>query len=196
MNATNTQTSPTSPPPQVARSGFLVRELPYLLLLLLAVGGIVCTSVSPDASIGYWKILAPVFAIVCIVSQWSRVPAGGGAKTRLVVVQLLHWGAFLLTILILFLPQMQQTLNTLFSAQVVLYLLALSTFLAGIYNTSWQLVAVGVIMALAVPAITILQQTVLFVAVIAAALAVVVGAFVLYRRNAARAGNQASRSTP
>ena len=54
------------------------------------VSGIVCTSVSPDASVAYWKVLAPVFAIVCIVSQWSRVPAGGGAKTRLVIVQLLH----------------------------------------------------------------------------------------------------------
>ena len=123
---------------------------------------------SPDASVGYWKVLAPVFAIVCIFSQWSRVPAGGGAKTRLIVVQVLHWGAFLLTILILFLPHVQKTVSSLVSAQIVLYLLALSTFLAGLYSTSWQLVVVGVLMALAVPAIAFLQQTVLLVVVIAA----------------------------
>jgi hypothetical protein len=168
---------------QQPKPGFFLRELPYVILLALAVIGIACTSVSPDASLGYWKVLAPVFAIVCIVSQWSRVPAGGGAKTRLVIVQLLHWGAFLLTILILFLPDVQKMVNSLVSAQIVLYLLALSTFLAGLYNTSWQLVAVGLLMALAVPAIALLQQTVLLVVVIAAALAVVIGAFVLHRRH-------------
>jgi len=177
-----TPSSPQAPPVrQPPRPGFLVRELPYIILLGLAVIGIACTSVSPDASVGYWKVLAPVFAIVCIFSQWSRVPAGGGAKTRLIVVQLLHWGAFLLTILILFLPDVQKMLNSLVSAQIVLYLLALSTFLAGLYSTSWQLVVVGVLMALAVPAIALLQQTVLLVVVIAAAVAVVIGAFLLRR---------------
>ncbi|HTS52800.1 MAG TPA: hypothetical protein VMH26_05965 [Burkholderiales bacterium] len=174
--------------PQTAQQqgpGFFVRELPYMILLALAVIGIVSTSVSPDASVVYWKVLAPVFAIVCIVTQWPRVPGGGGAKTRLVIVQLLHWGAFLLTVLILFLPDAQKMVNSLVSAQVVLYLLALSTFLAGLYNTSWQLVAVGVLMALAVPAIALLQQTVLLVAVIGAALAVVAGAFILHRRRGA-----------
>jgi len=180
-NQTSTQSAPAQEQP---RAGFFARELPYIILLALAVIGIACTSVSPDASLSYWKVLAPVFAIVCIFSQWSRVAAGGGAKTRLIIVQLLHWGAFLLTILILFLPDVQKMLNSLVSAQIVLYLLALSTFLAGLYNTSWQLVAVGVLMALAVPAIAVLQQTVLLVAVIAAAVAVVIGAFLLRRRHA------------
>jgi hypothetical protein len=183
MSEAQPTTQPQAAQPQ-PRRGFLARELPYIILLALAVIGIACTSVSPDASVAYWKVLAPVFALVCIVSQWSRVPAGGGAKTRLIIVQLLHWGAFLLTILILFLPDVQKMANSLVSAQIVLYLLALSTFLAGLYNTSWQLVAVGVLMALAVPAIAFLQQTVLLVVVIVAALAVVVGAFILRRRHA------------
>jgi hypothetical protein len=175
--------SPTQPQAaQQPRPGFRVRELPYVLLLVLAVTGIAYTSLSPDASVAYWKILAPVFAIVCIVSQWSRVPAGGVAKTRLVIVQLLHWGAFLLTILILFLPDVQKMMNSQVSAQIVLYLLALSTFLAGLYSTSWQLVAVGVLMALAVPAIAFLERSVLLVVVIAAAVLVVIGAYVFQRR--------------
>jgi hypothetical protein len=178
-----TQSSTESPAaPQEHRAGFFVRELPYVILLALAVIGIGFTSVSPDASLGYWKILAPLFAVVCIISQWPRVDAGGGAKARLVIVQLLHWGAFLLTIVLLFLPDMQKMLTSLVSAQVVLYLLALSTFLAGLYNTSWQLAAVGVIMALAVPAIGLLERWVLLGIVIAAAAAVVIGAFVVRRR--------------
>jgi len=175
--------SPT--PPQAApqpRQSFFVRELPYALLLALAVIGIAYTSLSPDTSVAYWKVLAPVFAVVCIASQWSRVPAGGGAKMRLVIVQLVHWSAFLLTILLLFLPDMQKTLTSLISAQIILYLLALSTFLAGLYNMSWQLVAVGMLMALAVPAIAFFQRSVLLAVVIGAALLVVIGAYVFQRR--------------
>jgi hypothetical protein len=175
--------TPAQPPAALQpRPGFFVRELPYVLLLVLAVTGIAYTSLSVDASVAYWKVLAPVFAVVCIVSQWSRVPAGGGAKMRLVIVQLVHWGAFLLTILLLFLPDMQKMLTSLVSAQVILYLLALSTFLAGVYNTSWQLVAVGVLMAFAVPAIAFLERSVLLAAVIAAAVLVVIGAYVFHRR--------------
>jgi len=175
--------SPTQPQAALQpRTGFFVRELPYVLLLALAVVGIAYTSLSPDTSVAYWKVLAPVFAVVCIVSQWSRVPAGGGAKMRLVIVQLVHWGAFLLTILLLFLPEMQKMLPALVSAQVILYLLALSTFLAGLYNTSWQLVAVGVLMALAVPAIALLERSVLLGVVIAAAVLVVIAAYVFHRR--------------
>jgi len=181
-----TQT-PTQPQAAVQpRPAFILRELPYVLLLVLAVTGIAYTSLSPDASVAYWRVLAPVFAVVCIASQWSRVPASGGAKVRLVVVQLVHWGAFLFTILLLFLPDVQKTLTSLASAQAILYLLALSTFLVGLYSASWQLGAVGVLMALAVPAVAFLERSVLLAVVIAAALLVVIGAYIFQRRQKGR----------
>ena len=170
----------------------MAREFPYILLLVLAVVGIAYTSVSPDSSAAYWKVLAPVFAVVCIVSQWPRVAAGGGAKTRLIVIQLVHWGAFLFTILLVFLPGVQTTLTSVLSAQIILYLLALSTFLAGLHNVSWQLMAVGVLMALSVPAIAYLERSVLLGVVIVAAVVLVIVAYVFQRR---RAGAKPS-STP
>ncbi len=180
------QTDPSTESAVTVRpaASFLVRQSAYLVLLGLAVIGIGYTSLSPDASVRYWKVLAPAFAIVCIVSQWTRVPAGGEAKTRLVITQLLHWGAFLLTIVMLFLPDMQQRLGSLVTAEMVLYLLALSTFLAGLYNTSWQLIAVGTLMALAVPAIAFLQRSALLIVMIAVAAAIGVGAVMLRRRQA------------
>lgn len=179
-----TETQPSSAAQPLQRRSFVARELPYILLLVLAVVGIAYTSVSPDSSVAYWKVLAPVFAIVCIVSQWSRVAAGGGAKTRLIIVQLVHWGAFLFTILLVFLPGVQVTLTSLVSAQIILYLLALSTFLAGLYNISWQLIAVGVLMALSVPAIAYVQRSVLIGIVIAAAVVLVIVAYVFQWRRA------------
>lgn len=179
-----TETQPSSAAQPLQRRSFVAREFPYILLLVLAVVGIAYTSVSPDSSVAYWKVLAPVFAIVCIVSQWSRVAAGGGAKTRLIIVQLVHWGAFLFTILLVFLPGVQVTLTSLVSAQIILYLLALSTFLAGLYNISWQLIAVGVLMALSVPAIAYVQRSVLIGIVIAAAVVLVIVAYVFQWRRA------------
>src|SRR5215470_9792372 len=117
MSETPSVTQPQAA--QAPRRGFFMRELPYILLLVLAVVGIAYTSVSPDASVAYWKVLAPVFALVCIMSQWSRVAAGTGAKTRLIVVQLVHWGAFLFTIVLVFLPDMQKMLTSVVSAQII-----------------------------------------------------------------------------
>jgi hypothetical protein len=190
-------TQPSGAPQAPQRASFVARELPYILLLLLAVVGIAYTSISPDSSAAYWKVLAPVFAIVCIVSQWPRVPAGSGAKTRLIILQLVHWGAFLLTILLVFLPDVQKMLTSVVSAQVILYLLALSTFLAGLYNASWQLIAVGALMALSVPAIAFLERSVLLWVVIAASVALVIVAYVFQRRRAAAkpsSGPSASKS--
>jgi uncharacterized membrane protein YccC len=76
-------------------------------------------------------------------------------------------------------------LTSVLSAQIILYLLALSTFLAGLYNVSWQLIAVGVLMALSVPAIAYLERSVLVGVVIAAAVALVIAAYVFQRRRAA-----------
>ena len=108
-----------------------------------------------------------------------------GAKTRLIIVQLVHWGAFLFTILLVFLPGVQVTLSSVVSAQIILYLLALSTFLAGLHNVSWQLMAVGVLMALSVPAIAYLERSVLIGVVIVAAVVLVIVAYVFQRRRAA-----------
>jgi len=179
------ETQSASAAQPVQRRSFVAREFPYILLLVLAVVGIAYTSVSPDSSAAYWKVLAPVFAVVCIVSQWPRVAAGGGAKTRLIVIQLVHWGAFLFTILVVFLPGVQTTVTSVLSAQIILYLLALSTFLAGLHNVSWQLMAVGVLMALSVPAIAYLERSVLLGVVIVAAVVLVIVAYVFQRRRAA-----------
>jgi len=179
------ETQSTSAAQPAQRRSFVAREFPYILLLVLAVVGIAYTSVSPDSSAAYWKVLAPVFAVVCIVSQWPRVAAGGGAKTRLIVIQLVHWGAFLFTILLVFLPGVQTTVTSVVSAQIILYLLALSTFLAGLHNVSWQLMAVGVLMALSVPAIAYLERSVLLGVVIVAAVVLVIVAYVFQRRRVA-----------
>jgi hypothetical protein len=156
----NHESSQPSAPIPAERSflvSFLLQQLPYLILIVLALIGITYTGVSPQASLWYWQALAPVYGLVCIASKWGRAGAQGESRVRLVGTQLLHWGAFLITMRLVFLPVVQRNLDSHVSGFILLHLLALSTFLAGIY-VDWRLVIVGVFLALGLVVTAFFEQ--------------------------------------
>jgi hypothetical protein len=71
---------------------FLLRELPYIVMLVLALVGIAYTDLLPRVSIWYWQVLAVAFGVICIMTEWPRTPAEGRARLHLIVRQTLHWG--------------------------------------------------------------------------------------------------------
>ena len=76
--------------------------------------------------------------------------------------QALHWLAVLVTMNIMLLSGVQQLLPTLATILVLLILLALGTFLAGVHLRSLQIGFLGLALALAVPAISWVKQSALF----------------------------------
>jgi hypothetical protein len=76
--------------------------------------------------------------------------------------QALHWTAILVTMNIVLLSGVQSMLPAPATGLVLLTLLALGTFLAGVNFLSLQICFLGVAMAIAVPAIAWLKQSVLF----------------------------------
>ena len=58
---------------------------PWILMLLLALGGVTFT-----VPVGYWMVLTPVFAIICIAAGWRHVVTRQ-ERLRLVITQLLNW---------------------------------------------------------------------------------------------------------
>jgi hypothetical protein len=178
------QSDAPSPAP-LFRFGILGRELPFLLMLLLSFAGIAYTTFAQESSVFYWKILVPIFAAICIVTGWH--PAYDKREHwRLLWTQLLHWGAFLAAMQLMFMTGVQRVMNTTASGLSVLILLALGTFVAGVHAGTWQISAVGIVLALGVPAIAWVQQSALLVAVAILALtALVVGLwFVVHHRRA------------
>lgn len=162
----------TVPSPRAVVSAFLMRELPYILMLVLALVGIAYTDLLPRVSLWYWQMLAVVFGLICILTEWSQTPAEGGARWRLIVTQALHWGTFLLAMRLLFLPVMQKNLDADITGLILVYMLAFSTFLAGIY-VNWRLCVVGGFLGVGVLAVAFVDQasalmTVLAVSVVAA----------------------------
>src|SRR5579864_2311005 len=142
-------------------SNFLWQQLPYVVALVLAIAGVAYTNVSRQPLVGYWEFLALAIAVVCIVTKWPELD-NRQAQFRLIWTQALHWIAVLVTMNIMLVSGVQQLLPTPATSLVLLTLLALGTFLAGVSLLSLRLCFLGIAMAIAVPAISWLQQSIVF----------------------------------
>jgi hypothetical protein len=170
------------------RKGFLLRQLPYIAVLVLAIAGVAYTNISNEPLVGYWEFLVVVMVVVCVVTQWDNAQEGG-ARFRLILTQALHWIAILVTMNIVLLSGLRTMLPAPATSLVLLTLLALGTFLAGVNFLSLQICFLGLAMALAVPAIAWFKQSALFLT-LAAVLLIGIGIIFWPRR----ADDQAAKS--
>jgi hypothetical protein len=139
---------------RVAR--FWLRELPYIAVLALTILGVAYTSVQQQPLIGYWEFLAVAVGLVCVTTGWLHIH-DPKARFRMVWTQALHWLAFLVAMNIVLLPSVQKMLTAPATGLSLMMLLALGTFVAGVH-VSWQICALGIAMALFVPAIAWLTE--------------------------------------
>jgi hypothetical protein len=142
------------------RAHFLRRQLPFLAILVLAIVGVAYTNFSHKPLVGYWEFLAVAMGVVCVVTEWSDLD-DRQARFRLMWTQALHWAAVLVTMNIMLLSGVQQLLPAQGTSLVLLILLALGTFLAGLSLMSLQIGFLGLALALAVPAISWIKQSAL-----------------------------------
>jgi hypothetical protein len=140
---------------------FLHRQLPYIVVLVLAISGVAYTNISHQPLVGYWEFLAVVMAAVCVVAEWAKVE-DRQARFQLIWKQTLHWGAVLIAMNVMLLAGVQQFIPAPATGLVLLMLLALGTFLSGLNLLSLQICFLGAAMAIAVPAIAWFKQFALF----------------------------------
>src|ERR1700732_2812143 len=152
-------------PPTTRRLSFWLKELPFALVLILTTLGVAYTSLTRQPLVGFWELLAPLLALVCIGSGW---PSANDKTARLILIgsQVLHWLAFIVVMNVLLLPSVQRNFTANSTALAVFTLLALGTFTAGLQVFSWQVCSLGLVMALTVPAIAWIENSALIVAVI------------------------------
>lgn len=163
---TNAESGPQAAPLDgPSPTSFWIRELPYILVFVLTILGVAYTSYTKKPILGYWELLAPVIALVCIAAGWRRAP-DRGARVRLIWTQALHWCAFLLVMTLMLLSEVQRILSAGATGLAILTVLALGTFTAGVHVMSWQVCVLGLVMALGVPAIAWIEQSALIVMLI------------------------------
>lgn len=161
------------PPNRPREAGFLRRKLPYIAVLALAIFGVAYTNISHQPLNGFWEFLAISIGTVCVVTEWPNAP-DRQARFRLMWTQVAHWVTILVTMNLVLLPGFQRLLPLPATSLVLLMLLALGTFLAGINLLSLQICFLGLAMALSVPAVAWLKQSALFL-VLAAVLLIGLG---------------------
>lgn len=169
--------NPTSSaaPPTAERGffkNFFIKQAPYVILLVLALVGVAVTDLSPARSLPYWQAVVPIFGLICIIARWRHVEPGQSHHIRLIWTQALHWGAVLLVMRLLFVHDIQKLLDSDITGLVLLYLLALSTFLAGIY-LDWRLGVVGFFLVVGGLAVAFLDEAAFPMAVLAVIILIV-----------------------
>src|SRR6202023_232498 len=187
---TGPQTAPpvSSAGPRAShRLSFWLKELPFALVLILTTLGVAYTSFSKQPIVGFWEVLAPLIALVCIGSGW---PSAADKTARLILIgsQALHWLAFIVVMNVLLLPSVQRNFTANSTAIAVFTLLALGTFTAGLQVFSWQVCSLGLVMALTVPAIAWIENSALIVAVIFVMMLAVGAVMLLHWRKSTPAG--------
>jgi len=150
-----------SSPTRSRMTHFLWQQLPYVVALALAIGGVGYTNASQQPLVGYWEFLALAIGVVSVINKWPEAD-GKDARWRLLWTQALHWIAVLVAMNIILVTRVQQLLPTPATSLVLLTLLALGTFLAGVSLLLPQIAFLGLAMVLAVPAISWLKQSIIF----------------------------------
>lgn len=171
---------PVAAPPAPGRSWgrIILAEAPYIAMLVAGFFGVAWIGGAQPPNLLYWQVLAPVFAVLCIVAGWSGSATTGG-RTRLIWTQGLHWAAFLVAMMLLFAPSVRGVVNDNATEIGLLLLLGLGTFVAGVHAGSWRITAVGAVLGLSVPAVAVMQQSAMLIVGGALVVILITGAFVL-----------------
>ncbi len=140
---------------------FVREHFPFIVALVLSIAGVAYTNASRQPLVGYWEFLALAIGITCVVNRWSQID-DKEHRWQLIWTQALHWIAVLVAMNIILLSGVRQLLPTPAVSLVLLTLLALGTFLAGVSLLSPQTAFLGLAMGAAVPAISWLKQSVIF----------------------------------
>ena len=159
---------------------FGLYEIILIVLILLSMIGIGITDFSPADSHLYWLAMVPVFAGACLILEWSRARGRGQKWTTIVRTQLLLWFGLLLAVFLVYFLLHTGRLDNENTGLIILLLLALTTFFAGIH-LGWRLFIVGIFLGLALIGAAYLEEFVWMFLIIAL---VVVAIFLLLKHYA------------
>lgn len=137
-------------------------EIPYIVMLCMAVSGVGLITFTKGPPGHYWRLLAVVYCALCIYIGWPRAQTRP-ERVSLVWTQILHWAAFLVAMSLIYSPAMRALVDVDASGLNLMVLLALGTFVAGVHAKAWQICVVGLILALFVPAMATIQRSSLFI---------------------------------
>lgn len=136
-----------------------------VIMLCLAFIGMLFSSLRADGGWVYWRIMTPVYALLCIgLSLGVRRKKTSATFSITIWHEVFHWLGFLVTVYLVTLL-VPVFLTTFLGGLVILLLLALATFLAGIYSEP-TFIVIGIAMGLLVAGVSIIGYVLLPIIVV------------------------------
>lgn len=124
-----------------------VRLYTALLMIALSLLGLIITEVKQEGAWHYWRVLCLLFAIISISLHVFLRRRESISYMGTILHEILHWAGLLLAVCILSLMVDIGILGRFLSSIAVMILLALSTYLAGVYMDV-TLIFVGIFLGL------------------------------------------------
>jgi hypothetical protein len=128
-----------------------------ILLVLLAIVGIGITDFSPQLSHWYWLAMVVITGIACIVMEWSRARKKGLSATTILKKEVFIWLGVLVAVNLVYFLFHSGRLDSENTGLVILLILALATFLAGL-RLDWRLCLLGGVLSGALILATYLEE--------------------------------------
>ncbi|MFA5985372.1 MAG: hypothetical protein WC782_15250 [Methylococcaceae bacterium] len=121
----------------------------YILggLMLLSILGVAIVDATEVVSHWYWLALVPVFFSACLYVEWDATKESGVSARTIVFKQVLHWSGLLIAVFLAFFLRNIGSLDNQTTGLVLLLLLALTTFLAGV-TMGWLFRLLGIFLGL------------------------------------------------
>ncbi len=133
------------------------QDVAFIILLALAIGGIGVADYSSRSGLSYWLVVIPLFASVSVFSGWRGARAAGKDIWEVLLPQLLHWGALVAAIYLIYLLERTGRLNRDDAGLVALLSLSLTTVLAGIHFDR-RLAILGLLLSVATACAALVEE--------------------------------------
>lgn len=162
------------------RRRLVLYHIPYVVLYAVAVGLVAMTSHNAAGTSIYWQMFIGLIALVSIVAGWRFASEPGSSVGLYMLKQVLHWGALVLVIRLLYTHNLQDFLNDNQDGFVTVYMIALTAILSGIYM-DWRMALFGIFLLLSGVGMAWIDNNAMLISVIAAAAALGVVVTLLIR---------------
>lgn len=110
-----------------------MRLIITLLMLSFSFIGLIVSDIQQDGAWDYWRFMIPVFAALSIFLSWYLKKNKSGLSKLTVWHELIHWVGLALAVYLISIFLHIGLMGRFEAGLVVLVMLALTTFLAGIY---------------------------------------------------------------
>ena len=134
---------------------------------------------SRETAFRLWMWMTPVFGIVSTIAAWGRAQRRGEPVGAIVPTQVVHWLGVLGAVLLIYVLQAYGRMASEAAGSAVLVVLALATFLAGVYS-DWRLSVLGIVLGVTVVGFAYVERVALVV--VPVLLIAIIGLVVYMRR--------------